>query len=151
MVQIKKFDEALSSIRIVGSDDMIKNGFSNGFLKTLMERGVTTYGVRYGSSSISVFVKNNDSDKAKAIANQCASSFHYNDGVSVKKNLGMLRVDFAGQPYPVPMTLGPITFALYDTGIDVLEVVSGEMENLVFVDYPNLKKAEGILGNIYLR
>ncbi|MCD7782025.1 MAG: aspartate kinase [Methanosphaera sp.] len=140
VITITKIEDKLSVLAVVGEDLMSKQGIIAEITQKVNEKGLSIYGISTGESSITLFFKEKDAQKAHEVLHDLVIKGDRLSSISLGQKIAMISLvshDFID----TPGIIASITKPLHDNDINIVELSSSQTAVVVFVDWNDGDKA----------
>lgn len=140
VISIMKLNDKLSVVAVVGEDLMNKQGIIADVTKKVSDEGLGIYGISTGESSITLFFREEDADKAHELLHELVIGGDKLSSISLGQKIAMISVvshDFID----TPGIIASITNPLNENDINIVELSSSQTSVVVFVDWEDGDRA----------
>ncbi len=144
VITITKIDEKLSVVAVVGEDLMSKQGIIAQITQKVDADGLSIYGISTGESSITLFFREEDAQKAHESLHDLVIEGDRLSSISLGQKIAMITLvshDFID----TPGIIARITKPLHDEDINIVELSSSQTAVVVFVDWSDGEKAYNVI------
>ena len=140
VVTISMLPDKLSVIAVVGEHLMHKQGIIADITSKVADNGMSVYGISTGESSITLFFKKQDADKAHEVLHDLVIQGDNLSSLSLGQEISMISV-VSHEFIDTPGIIANITKPLHDNNINIVELSSSQTSVVVFVEWADGEKA----------
>ena len=140
VVTISMLPDKLSVIAVVGENLMSKKGIIADITSRVSDNDISLYGISTGESSITLFFKKEDADKAHEVLHDLVIHGDELSSLSLGQEIAMISV-VSHEFIDTPGIIANITNPLHDNDINIVEVSSSQTAVVVFVEWDDGEKA----------
>jgi aspartate kinase len=140
VVTISMLPDKLSVIAVVGENLMSKQGIIADITSKVADNDISVYGISTGESSITLFFKKQDADKAHELLHDLVIQGDELSSLSLGQEIAMISV-VSHEFIDTPGIIANITKPLHDNNINIVEVSSSQTAVVVFVEWDDGEKA----------